>query len=200
MDEPISPHHSVRIRKDEIAGDIVHIYDGIEEADNELPAWWIALFVGAFVFGIAYWFAYHEYRAFKLPGEAYIAAVQAQAASAGTANVDALMVGAQDGETIAAAKTTFATHCVACHGVQGQGVIGPNLTDDQWIHGGSAIAVYTTIKQGILTKGMPSWGPVLGEKTVQQLASFVVSLRGQNIAGKAPEGAAWSGPEDTPAH
>lgn len=192
MDEPL--------RRDEIAGDIVHVYDGIEEADNELPGWWIALFVGAALFAVVYWFAYHEYDAFPLPRDEYNAAVQAQAAATGTASVDALIIGAKDAETIAAAKTAFTTHCVACHGAEGQGAIGPNLTDDVWLHGGSAIAVYTTIKQGVLTKGMPSWGPVLGEKTVQQLASYVVSLRGQNIAGKPPEGTPSTGPEDTPAH
>lgn len=190
MDEPL--------RKDEIAGDIVHIYDGIEEADNELPGWWIALFVGAFVFGIGYWFAYHEYKAFQLPTEEYATAVQKKAEASGTASVDALMAGAKDADTLAAAKTAFTTHCVACHGAEAQGVIGPNLTDDAWIHNGSAIAIYTTIKLGILTKGMPSWGPVLGEKTVQQLASYVVSLRGKNVAGKVAEGDVWSGPEDAP--
>lgn len=191
MDEP----H----RTDEIAGEIIHVYDGIEEADNELPAWWIAMFVGGAVFALGYWFAYHEYEALKLPNEEYSAAVIARAEAAGTVSVDALVLGANNPETLASAKTTFTATCVACHGADGQGVIGPNLTDDHWIHGGSALAVYTTIKDGILTKGMPSWGPVLGDKAVQQLASYVISLRGKNVAGKAPEGQPWSGAEDEPA-
>lgn len=186
-------------RKDEIAGEIIHVYDGIEEADNELPAWWIAMFVAGAVFALGYWFAYHEYEALKLPTAEYADAVLAKAAAAGTVSVDALMLGSNDGATLESGKAVFMTNCVACHGAEGQGAIGPNLTDDAWIHGGSAMAVYTTIKDGVLTKGMPSWGPVLGDKAAQQLASYVISLRGKNVAGKAAEGEAWSGPEDAPA-
>lgn len=187
------------LRKDEIAGEIIHVYDGIEEADNELPAWWIAMFVGGAVFAIAYWFAYHEYEALKSPNAEYEDAVVARAAATGTVSVDALMMGARDSETLGSAKALFMTHCVACHGAEAQGVIGPNLTDDHWVHNGSALAIYTTIKDGVLAKGMPSWGPVLGDKSVQQLAAYVVSLRGKNTVGKAPDGQPWSGPEDAPA-
>ncbi len=186
-------------RKDEIAGDIIHVYDGIEEADNELPAWWIAMFVGGAVFALGYWFAYHEYQALKLPNAEYEEAVVARAAATGEVSVDALMMGSRDSTTLDAAKALFNTHCVACHGAQAQGVIGPNLTDEHWIHGGSALAVYTTIKDGVLAKGMPSWGAVLGDKSVQQVAAYVISLRGKNVVGKAPDGQPWSGAEDEPA-
>ena len=187
------------LRKDDVAGDIVHIYDGIEEADNELPLWWVFFLVGAFVFAIGYWFAYHEYKAFTLPNEAYALAMEERAARSGTADPGTLIVGSRDPATLAAAQAVFATNCVACHGPNGQGVIGPNLTDDHWVHGGSALAIYTTIKNGVQAKGMPSWGPVLGEKTVQQLASYIVTLRGKNAVGKAPEGEVWAGNEDEPA-
>jgi len=105
----------------------------------------------------------------------------------------------QVGQDLAAAlglgQQAFAANCVACHEAQGQGKIGPNLTDAAWLHGGSPLEIFRTIRDGVPAKGMPSWGPALGRTGVAQVTAFVLSLRNKNIPGKAPEGEVSEGPE-----
>jgi cytochrome c oxidase cbb3-type subunit III len=87
---------------------------------------------------------------------------------------------------------------VSCHGPQGGGVVGPNLTDDYWIHGGSVRNVYGTIKQGVPAKGMISWQLVFTPKQIQEIASYVLSLRGSNpTGGKKPEGTLFTEADTT---
>lgn len=184
------------IRTDAIQGDILHEYDGIEEADNQLPIWWLTLFFGAIVFGVAYWFAFHEYGMGELPGEQYAEAkkaieereakkARALAAKAGDKGVAAL---ADDPATVQAGAGVFAGTCVACHGANAAGNIGPNLTDNFWIHGGTAEDIQKVISEGVAAKGMPAWGPTLGPLAVQQVTAYVLTLRGTNVAGKEPQG------------
>ncbi|MBI2429062.1 MAG: c-type cytochrome [Ignavibacteriales bacterium] len=83
----------------------------------------------------------------------------------------------------------FQKFCISCHGPQGGGIVGPNLTDKYWIHGGGVKNVYATIKAGVPAKGMISWQLVFSQKQIQQLASYVLSLQGTSSpGGKAPEG------------
>ena len=89
----------------------------------------------------------------------------------------------------AEATKIFQTRCTPCHGEQGQGVIGPNLTDEAWIHGtGELLHIYKTVSEGVPAKGMPSWRMQLSAVQVRELAAFVGTLRGKNLPGKAPEG------------
>ena len=184
------------IRRDAIAGDVIHEYDGIEEADNQLPLWWLILFFGTIVFGVAYWFAFHEYGTGRLPLAAYaeaktqhehLAEREARALARKTA-AQGLSSLAEDASTVAAGTAAFQVTCAACHGMKAEGNIGPNLTDDAWIHGGSAEDIQKIINEGVAAKGMPAWGPSLGAVTVQQLTAYVLSLRGSNVPGKAPQG------------
>ncbi len=195
-------------RRDEIQGDIVHEYDGIEEADNRLPNWWLATFYGAILFGVGYWFYYHEFDVEPTQSEAYAAAA-AEATTAEAAEEPELLALVDDASAIAAGRETFATTCAACHGDRGQGVIGPNLTDDRWLHGGGPVAIYTSIRSGITpdqaliqgSAGMPGWGGQLGEDRVRSVTAFLLSIRDTNEAGGrepegevyAPEGAAGEG-------
>lgn len=192
-------HDGGPIRHDAIQGDILHEYDGIEEADNQLPLWWLMLFFFAIVFGIGYFFAFHQYGLGDLPGAAYAQAKARQEfeaeerAKALASKTGGSLEGlAGDPGSVEAGKALFATHCVACHGKQGEGLIGPNLTDGFWIHGGGAESVHGIIDRGILAKGMPAWGPVVGPLGAQQLTAFVVSLRDTNVPGKEPQGDPWS--------
>ena len=90
---------------------------------------------------------------------------------------------------MAAGKTHYMTNCMPCHGAAGEGTIGPNLTDESWVHGGSDDAIIKTIAVGVAAKGMPGWKAVLGQKKVEQVAAYVISLQGSNPAnGKAAEG------------
>jgi len=180
-------------RRDAIQGDIVHEYDGIEEADNRLPTWWVAGFIFTIVFGMVYWFVYHEYHLAELPNARFkdaMAALEIQRAREAGAD---LSLAVKDPALIKAGQGLFAQYCVPCHGEKGQGKIGPNLTDTMYLHGGSARAIHDTIEKGVGAKGMPSWGPVLGPVAVKQATAFVVSLRGTNVPGREPQGEPWDG-------
>jgi cytochrome c oxidase cbb3-type subunit 3 len=90
---------------------------------------------------------------------------------------------------IAKGKSSFITKCAACHGQAGEGGVGPNLTDEYWIHGGSISSIFKTIKYGVQEKGMIAWEAQMPALEMQQLSSFIVSLKGTNPANaKAPQG------------
>ena len=83
---------------------------------------------------------------------------------------------------------------MACHLASGGGSVGPNLTDEYWLHGGGVKEVFHTIKVGVPEKGMISWESQLSPTDIQKVASFVLSLQGSNPAdGKAPQGDKWTG-------
>lgn len=165
--------------------------DGIEEYDNHLPNWWLATFYGAIIFAIGYWFAYHVYFAVPLPpadtlrvlDEIRIANPPIVATS------DALVAMSKDAAKVADGKQVFATNCVACHGPAGGGIVGPNLTDEFWLHGGAPDQIFNTVRDGVPTKGMPTWGPTLGGDRVKAAVAYVLTLRNTNVpGGKAPQG------------
>jgi cytochrome c oxidase cbb3-type subunit 3 len=79
-------------------------------------------------------------------------------------------------------------NCVACHGDRAQGNIGPNLTDDRWLHGGTPTSIFATVRDGVGTRGMPQWGPVLGDRGLQSVVAYVLTLRDTNVSGRPPEG------------
>lgn len=183
-------------RTDHIQGEILHVYDGIEEADNELPTWWLITFYGAIAFAVVYWFAYHELEALPLPPQEYAAALAEQAGD--QVSEELLVALADDPDAVAGGQELFATHCEVCHKARGEGNIGPNLTDPNWIHGGSPVDIHVSISDGWLQNGMPAWGQTLGPEAVQRLTAFVLSIRDTNVAGgKEPEGEVWA-PEGEP--
>ena len=83
-------------------------------------------------------------------------------------------------------KKTFVSTCAPCHGLEGQGIIGPNLTDGAWLHGGKPIDVYTSVTNGYPEKGMRPWGPMLGTARIRAVTAFVLSIKGKNVAGGRP--------------
>jgi mono/diheme cytochrome c family protein len=95
-----------------------------------------------------------------------------------------------DASVLAEAKKTFETQCFSCHGAQGQGGIGPNLTDEYWIHGGDIASIIHTIRKGVPAKGMIAWEKTLSPDQIDGLASFILlKLQGSNPPNpKAPEG------------
>jgi len=113
----------------------------------------------------------------------------AEAAAMPDVDDETLRMLAADPTTVAAGKAAFATQCVPCHGERGEGKIGPNLTDKNWIHGGAPMAIHKTITEGVAAKGMPPWGQILGPKAVRELAAFVLTLKNTEVGGgKPPEG------------
>jgi cytochrome c oxidase cbb3-type subunit 3 len=100
-----------------------------------------------------------------------------------------------DPAQVAAGRQLFAVRCAVCHGASAQGVIGPNLTDDYWLHGGKPSQIVATITNGVPDKGMVTWKGVLSPDEIKQAAAYVMSIHGSKPAGaKAPQGAleAWT--------
>ncbi|MEM9862286.1 MAG: cbb3-type cytochrome c oxidase N-terminal domain-containing protein [Myxococcota bacterium] len=179
------------LRVDPIQGEIIHVYDGIEEADNELPRWWLLTFYGAMAFAMFYWVTYHELEAAALPAEEYATALMERSSGA-EASEELLVALRDDPAAVAVGEALFQEHCSVCHLERGQGNIGPNLTDPNWLHGGSPTDIYGTIYEGVLEAGMPAWGATLGSTSAQKIAAFVLSIQNSNVEGKAPEGDVWS--------
>ncbi|MBL8741852.1 MAG: c-type cytochrome [Myxococcales bacterium] len=175
---------------------LVHEYDGIIELDNQLPRWWLLTLFGAVAFAAGYWLYYHSYQRDDLPLAAYnrqkaaeLAAEAEQLKLAGEVTPELLTKLSHDPATVEQGKAVFAEVCVTCHADGGRGNIGPNLTDDYWLHGHEPLAVYGTIRNGFLPKQMPAWGKTLGEARVRAVAAFVLTIQGTNVAGgKAPQG------------
>lgn len=172
-----------------------HNYDGIRELDNHLPPWWKWLFYITAVWGVVYMLAYHVFDTLPLQDEEYeIAMAEAAAFKSDNAvaevSVDESNIAiATDAATLASGKTTYERNCVACHKAGGEGGIGPNLTDEYWLHGGSPQAVYNSIKNGIPDKGMIAWKDVLSPAKMSEVNSYIYTLRGTNPANaKAPQG------------
>lgn len=171
-----------------------HSYDGIQEYDNPLPRWWLWIFYATMVFSVAYYFL-------PLPfgeGPGKIAEYEADVAkykaaqpepTGPTVTNEQLTALVADAGRLAEGKAVYDQNCAACHRADGGGLIGPNLTDDAWIHGGSPVEIHTTIAQGVLAKGMPAWERILKPDQVNAVTAYVVSLAGSNPKdAKAPEG------------
>jgi len=148
--------------------------DGIEEYDNKLPTWWLGLFYGSIIFGVAYTIQYH-----LIGEESQVGSYDAEVAEAAVRwpapDADSLAGNATDPEAIKAGESIYMTNCVACHLADLSGAVGPSLVDAEWIHGGSYEAITDTISVGVPEKGMLSWGPILGSEKVSQVAAFVYS-------------------------
>jgi cytochrome c oxidase cbb3-type subunit 3 len=175
---------------DPIQGEILHEYDGILEADNRLPNWWLATFFGSIVFAGLYWGYYEAFVVSPNTNGAYAAAMLARAGDMTEPTAEVLEAAAGDGGTVEAGAATFAANCAVCHGQRGEGVVGPNLTDDAWIHGGDAMSIYGTVQSGVLARGMPAWGEQLPPRALLGAVAFVLSIRNTNVPGRPPEGPA----------
>jgi cytochrome c oxidase cbb3-type subunit 3 len=175
---------------------ITHDYDGIQELDNPIPAWFMYLFYGSIVFGIGYLLNYHvfktaplqyaEYKTEMAQADLAKKAFLSKAANRVDENTVKLV---HDPAVIASGQTIFKTTCAACHGDHAQGNVGPNLTDDYWLHGGKIGDLFKTIKYGVLSKGMPTWEKQLTPKQISDVANYIKSLHGTKPAGaKEPQG------------
>ena len=169
-----------------------HEYDGIRELDNNLPPWWVWGFFATIVFAIIYLFNYHifetgdlQYKAYEKEMKKADAEVKAYLSKMAM-NVDETNVTLlTEGGEIAKGKALFDANCVACHNSKGEGNIGPNLTDKNWIYGFDIKEVFKTIKLGT-ANGMPEHNSKFNPIQLQQVASYVLNL--PETKGKAPQG------------
>jgi mono/diheme cytochrome c family protein len=91
--------------------------------------------------------------------------------------------------TIEKGKQLFQSNCASCHRNDGGGTIGPNLTDEFWLHGGESEKIYSTIQSGVASNGMPAWANILTSDNIKDVTAYVVSLQGTNPPdAKAPQG------------
>ncbi len=175
---------------------IDHEYDGISELDNPVPAWFNGLFYASVVFAVVYLCVYHvfgwgmnqdqEYVVEMVRAEAARQEWLAQAAN----NVDENNVEVDLGpETLAAGAAIFTQNCAVCHGGAGEGGIGPNFTDEYWLHGGEIEDIFRTTKYGVLDKGMVPWEQSLTPAQIAEVSNYILSLRGTNPPNaKEPQG------------
>lgn len=177
---------------------VLHELDGIKEYDNPMPGWLMAIWWGSLIFAAGYLMFY----ALSFGEGTMDAEYRQQTVDAVTevqAYFDAnplvppkpaeLLAGATNPAVLDAAADRFSRTCAACHGDKAQGLIGPNLTDDRWIHGGSVEQVFQSVAKGWPAKGMPPWGRAMRPEELAALVSYVRSLQGSNPPNpRAPEG------------
>jgi cytochrome c oxidase cbb3-type subunit 3 len=171
-----------------------HEFDGIQEFDNKLPNWWQWIMWGSIVFSLLYWLVFHTLTIEPLPRERFVIemtaaqeAELARMAESGLSNELLLQMSQMDSK-LAEGQEIWTKHCVACHKERGEGLVGPNLTDGFWVHGCQPMDMLGVVTNGVAAKGMPAWQNQLGPSRVQAVVAFTLTLRGTDIAGKAPEG------------
>jgi cytochrome c oxidase cbb3-type subunit 3 len=186
---------------------VLHELDGIKEYDNPMPGWLMAIWWGSLIFAAAY-LIFYALSFGEGTMEAEYRGETQQALTATQAYFDAhpivppkpadLLAGAKNAAVLDVGAARFTRSCAPCHGPNAQGLIGPNLTDDRWIHGGSVEQIFQTIAKGWPAKGMPPWGRALKPEELSALVSYVRSLQGSNPANaKPPEGDPFA-PEPIP--
>jgi cytochrome c oxidase cbb3-type subunit 3 len=166
--------------------DTGHNYDGIRELDNIIPPWFTTAFVLTILFGIVYLYRYHIAKSAPLQIEEY----EIQMAKADLEHdeflkreanaIDESSIMLMSGADLDAGRKVFVTLCAACHKMDGGGLVGPNLTDDYTLHGGSLQDVFKTIKYGVPEKGMISWKEQLSPMQMAQVSNYILTLRGTN--------------------
>ena len=185
--------------EEEVTVMLDHEYDGIRELDNNLPPWWKYMFYGTIIFSFVYIFRFHISGSGELQTEEYnneiLAATEAKAEaleSGGeqiTENNVTLLV---DLDALNTGANIFKGNCATCHGALAEGIVGPNLTDEYWIHGGGINNVFKIIKYGVPAKGMIAWQSQFSPTQMQEVASYIISLQGSNPTNpKDPQGEIW---------
>ena len=175
---------------------LVHEDGGIIEQDNELPRWWLYALFCTVIFAFGYWAYFHNLslgehasREWARIHAAQIAEEAERIKAAGEVTGEMLVTLSKDKGTVEQGQEVYVQVCQTCHDAGGKGNIGPNLTDEYWLHGGQPMDVYKIVRDGYLDKQMPAWGKQLGEEKVRAAAAYVISIRNTNVpGGKAPQG------------
>lgn len=176
-----------------------HVYDGIEEYDNPLPRWWFIMFIGTFIYAGAYllvypglgswpglfgWTSVKELRGHQQQADARYADTFGTYANTPIEEL------AQNPEAMKMGLRLFSNNCAVCHGADGGGNYGfPNLTDHDWLYGGTPEKIKESITLG--RKGaMPGWAALIGETGVVNVSEYVLQISGQeHDAARAELGA-----------
>jgi cytochrome c oxidase cbb3-type subunit III len=170
-----------------------HDADGILEFDNDMPLWWLVGFIFTVVFSFGYLVQYHlaQGPSSKQEYEQEVAAFNKSKEPPGTAQAAIVLSPLTDAASLDAGKVIFEgtqNTCFTCHRNDLGGIVGPNLTDEFWMHGGDLKAIMTSIKMGFPDKGMQPFGTNarLSERQVLQVASYILSMKGSNPPNPKP--------------
>lgn len=185
-----------------------HEYDGIRELDNNLPAWWKYGFYLTILVAVVYMLNYHVFGTGPSSTDEYLTELEdadKQIAEYRKSNADLVdentVVRLTDAASLSAGQAVYLANCVPCHGefAEGKEGLGPNLTDDYWKHPGGTVGIFKSVKFGWTDMGMKSWEQDLKPLEIQQLVSWIQSVRGSNPANqKAPEGELYIEEGETP--
>ena len=189
------------LRPIEEEGDLImeHEFDGISELNNPTPAWFMVLFYGSIIIAVIYMLNYEVLGFGANQDEEYIAEVEQAAVdkvaflskpgNAKNAVNESNIVQSKEDGIIKSGALLFQNRCTPCHGEHAEGIVGPNLTDEFWLHGGSVNDVFKTIKYGVPEKGMIAWEKSLSAQQISDLTNYILSLQGSKPANaKAPQG------------
>lgn len=168
-----------------------HEYDGIQELDNKLPRWWVWLFYFTIIFAGLYMVHYHvlghgdlmiaQYEKEMKVGDA----IKSQALAKFEQEM-ASLTPSKDQAVLVTGHDVFLKNCAPCHAQDGGGIVGPNLTDDYWIHGKEFKDNLRVIYNGVPEKGMVTWKSLLKPAEILAVGSYIYTLRGTKPANPKP--------------
>ncbi|PJA08478.1 MAG: cytochrome oxidase subunit III [Flavobacteriales bacterium CG_4_10_14_0_2_um_filter_32_8] len=174
-----------------------HEYDGIMELDNSLPPWWLYLFYGTIIFAIFYSIRFFAFGGYNQIDEYTTEVTNADKDVAifkenfgGSEINENSVVLSTDAQELLNGKEIFKKNCIPCHLENGGGLVGPNLTDEYWIHGNTIKDLFKTITFGVPEKGMIPWESQLKPQQIQNVASYILTeFKNKNVeGGKEPQG------------
>ncbi len=180
-----------------------HEFDGIREYDNPPPNWIMWMLYASTLVAVLYWVGHHVFAVGRLPVQKYELAVaeaaerQLQQMADQPLTNESLALMAQVPDRVQEGRQIFEQFCASCHLNTGAGSVGPNLTDPYWLHGGSPLEIHRTVTYGVPDKGMVAWNDQLGPSRVQTVVAYVLTLKGKNLPGKAPQGEPEAAPAST---
>ena len=172
-------------------------YDGIQEYDNDLPRWWLMLFYGTMIFAVVfccYYFYFggltskQDFESAKSANDQLIAKNNTSTQSSGI-QPEKIKAMISDVNFQNKGKEIFVQKCAACHGQSGEGLVGPNLVDKYWIHGGTIEKIQHTIEVGVPEKGMLAWKGLISDEDIVATVAYIRSIADTNPPNaKAPQG------------
>lgn len=172
-----------------------HAYDGIEEYDNPLPGWWKWLFILTIVFSPLYWVFYHSGAEGRSVEDQYSVALaentRLQFEEIGELQLDEATIAEfmHKESWVKVGESVFRANCVSCHGREGEGKVGPNLTDQAYKNVNQLADIAKVVNNGAGNGAMPQWSNRLHINEIVLVSAYVATLRGQDIeGGRPPEG------------